>query len=45
MGTHRHRQRPRALFYYPDAIQAPGHPFYRKNMGATRKTSRGSSAR
>jgi transposase len=30
MGTHRHRQRPRALFYYPDAIQAPGHPFYRK---------------
>jgi hypothetical protein len=30
MGTHRHRQQPRALFYYSEAIQAPGHPFYRK---------------
>jgi hypothetical protein len=30
MGTHRHRQRPRALFYYRELIEAPGHPFYRK---------------
>lgn len=30
MGTHRHRQRPGALFYHTELVQAPGHPFYRK---------------
>ncbi|MDW8356226.1 MAG: transposase [Bryobacterales bacterium] len=30
MGTHRHRQRPQALFYHAELVQAPGHPFYRK---------------